>query len=196
MSLCFCKGHGDAAVKLQRDWLLEPQTLPFAQHIKTHALVSLLQKGLQYHQIEQSLDQVSSPPCAINSNFLFRSISREIENLHPQPLYCFSVPRPVGQHPSRNKNSLMMNGQALQVHENMAGILILMDYPLISPHRHRHQNGVGGTMSTHPPTAIEQTATACKLIKMATIFQMYHQYHYRRIITVSQKMVQRLMAWT
>lgn len=52
-------GHGDAAVKLQRDWLLDPQTLPFAQHIKTHALVSLLQKGLQYYQIEQSLDQVS-----------------------------------------------------------------------------------------------------------------------------------------
>lgn len=55
----FYLGHGDAAVKLQRDWLLDPQTLPFAQHIKTHALVSLVQKGLQYHQIEQSLDQVS-----------------------------------------------------------------------------------------------------------------------------------------
>lgn len=54
-----CQGLGEAAVKLQRDWLLEPQKLPFAQHIKTHALVSLLQKGLQYHQIEQSLDQVS-----------------------------------------------------------------------------------------------------------------------------------------
>ena len=52
-------GHGDAAVKLQRDWLLDPQSLPFAQHIKTHALVSLIQKGLQYYQIEQSLGQVS-----------------------------------------------------------------------------------------------------------------------------------------
>lgn len=52
-------GHGDAAVKLQRDWLLDPQALPFAPHIKTHALVSLIQKGLQYYQIEQSLDQVS-----------------------------------------------------------------------------------------------------------------------------------------
>ena len=51
-------GHGDAAVKLQRDWLSDPQTLPFAQHIKSHALVSLVQKGLQYYQIEQSLDQV------------------------------------------------------------------------------------------------------------------------------------------
>lgn len=55
---CF-SGHGDAAVKLQRDWLLDPQSLPFAQNIKTHALVSLVHKGLQYHQIEHSLDQVS-----------------------------------------------------------------------------------------------------------------------------------------
>lgn len=55
---CF-SGHGEAAVKLQRDWLLDPQTLPFAQNIKTHALVSLVQKGLQYYQIEQTLDQVS-----------------------------------------------------------------------------------------------------------------------------------------
>lgn len=53
------KGHGETAVKLQRDWLSDPQSLPFAQHIKTHALVSLIQKGLQYHQIEQSFDQVS-----------------------------------------------------------------------------------------------------------------------------------------
>lgn len=52
-------GHGDAAVKLQRDWLLDPQSLPFAPNIKTHALVSLVHKGLQYHQIEHSLDQVS-----------------------------------------------------------------------------------------------------------------------------------------
>jgi hypothetical protein len=43
---------------LQRAWLANPQTLPFASHIKTHALVSLVQKGLQYHEIEQSLDQV------------------------------------------------------------------------------------------------------------------------------------------
>ena len=55
---CF-SGHGEAAVKLQRDWLADPQSLPFAQHIKTHALVSLIQKGLLYYQIEQSLDQVS-----------------------------------------------------------------------------------------------------------------------------------------
>ncbi|KAL8689657.1 MAG: hypothetical protein Q9218_004719 [Villophora microphyllina] len=51
------QGHGDAAVKLQRDWNQDPQSLPFAQHIKTHALVRLVQKGLQYYEIEQSLNQ-------------------------------------------------------------------------------------------------------------------------------------------
>lgn len=46
---------------LQRAWLANPQALPFAPHIKTHALVSLVQKGLQYHEIEQSLDQEGNP---------------------------------------------------------------------------------------------------------------------------------------
>ncbi|KAI4172608.1 MAG: hypothetical protein LQ343_003455 [Gyalolechia ehrenbergii] len=50
-------GHGEAAVKLQRDWNQDPQSLPFAQHIKTHALVLLVQKGLQYYEIEQSINQ-------------------------------------------------------------------------------------------------------------------------------------------
>lgn len=44
---------------LQRAWLANPQALPFASHIKSHALVSLVQKGLQYYEIEKSLDQVN-----------------------------------------------------------------------------------------------------------------------------------------
>ena len=51
-------GYGEAAVKLERDWQADPRSLPFAQHIKTHALVLLVQKGLQYYEIEQSLNQV------------------------------------------------------------------------------------------------------------------------------------------
>ncbi|KAL8833716.1 MAG: hypothetical protein Q9170_004115 [Blastenia crenularia] len=50
-------GYGEAAVKLQRDWNQDPQSLQFAQHIKTHALVLLVQKGLQYYEIEQSINQ-------------------------------------------------------------------------------------------------------------------------------------------
>lgn len=43
---------------LQRAWFPDPQSLPFAPYIKTHALVSLVQKGLQYHEMESSLDKV------------------------------------------------------------------------------------------------------------------------------------------
>lgn len=51
-------GHGEAAVMLQRAWNLDPQSLPFAPYIRTHALVSLVQKGLQFHELEQSVDKV------------------------------------------------------------------------------------------------------------------------------------------
>lgn len=47
-------------MKLQRDWIQDPQSLPFAQHIKTHALVLLVQKGLQYYEIEQSVNRVAN----------------------------------------------------------------------------------------------------------------------------------------
>jgi hypothetical protein len=53
-------GLGEAAVMLQRAWNHDPQSLPFAPHIKTHALVSLVQKGLYYHELEQSIDKARS----------------------------------------------------------------------------------------------------------------------------------------
>ncbi|EAS36336.3 WD repeat protein [Coccidioides immitis RS] len=46
---------------LQRAWNSDPQRLPFAPYIKTHALVTLIQKGLQYYDIEKSLDQNGNP---------------------------------------------------------------------------------------------------------------------------------------
>ncbi|EFQ97382.1 hypothetical protein MGYG_00422 [Nannizzia gypsea CBS 118893] len=49
-------GHGEAAVMLQRAWNPNPQNLPFAPYIQSHALVSLVQKGLQYHDLERSVD--------------------------------------------------------------------------------------------------------------------------------------------
>lgn len=63
-------GHGEAAVKLQRDWIPDPQTLPFAQFIKTHALVGLVQKGLQYYEIEQSINQVREEMLILHARFL------------------------------------------------------------------------------------------------------------------------------
>ncbi|KAE8553686.1 hypothetical protein EYB25_005068 [Talaromyces marneffei] len=74
-------GHGEAAVMLQRAWLANPQTLPFASHIKTHALVSLVQKGLQYHEIEQSLDEDGNPIPFTPSKSFFGPTPLDTESL-------------------------------------------------------------------------------------------------------------------
>ena len=65
------QGHGQTAARLQRDWGLDPETLPFARHIRTHALISLVQKGLLYHEIEHSLNKAR------------RIRAEESSNLHP-----------------------------------------------------------------------------------------------------------------
>jgi hypothetical protein len=58
----------ETALSLQREWKTEePQHLDFAPHVKHHALVSVLQRGLLYHDIERQSLQVSqaqplSPP--------------------------------------------------------------------------------------------------------------------------------------
>ncbi|PLB50205.1 WD40 repeat-like protein [Aspergillus steynii IBT 23096] len=64
-------GHGEAAVTLQRAWNRDPQSLPFAPYIRTHALVSLVQKGLQYYELEQSLDKEGNPVPISASNYFF-----------------------------------------------------------------------------------------------------------------------------
>ncbi|KAL2040938.1 hypothetical protein N7G274_006396 [Stereocaulon virgatum] len=71
-------GHGEAAVKLQRDWLQDPQSLPFAQRIKTHALVSLVQKGLRYHQIEHVLDQPGNQSASSAATLFFGAESGRV----------------------------------------------------------------------------------------------------------------------
>ncbi len=53
-------GYGEAAVKLQRDWKLDPQSLPLAKHIKGGALVRLIKYGLRYYYTDQTWDRVSS----------------------------------------------------------------------------------------------------------------------------------------
>ena len=50
-------GYGEAAVTLQRDWNLDPKTLPFANRIKSRALVSLVQQGLRYFHLAATIDQ-------------------------------------------------------------------------------------------------------------------------------------------
>ncbi len=113
------------------------------------------------------------------SYHLLRFLSRMVVNLRRRLPYYFSALKPVGPHLYRNRSSLKTKGHDLRAHENMAGILILMDYPWISPHRHQQQNGVGEVMVMHPLMATEETATACKSIKMAIIIRMKHPYQYR-----------------
>ncbi|KAJ5606488.1 hypothetical protein N7510_009269 [Penicillium lagena] len=64
-------GHGEAAVSLQRAWFPDPQSLPFAPYIKTHALVSLVQKGLQYRELESSIDKEGNTIPAPPSEYFF-----------------------------------------------------------------------------------------------------------------------------
>ena len=45
-------------MKLQRDWNLDPQGLPFASHIKGRALISVVQQGLRYYHLSKTIDQV------------------------------------------------------------------------------------------------------------------------------------------
>lgn len=49
-------GYADVAVKLQRDWNLDAENLPFAKHVRSQALVSLVQKGLRYHHLSLTVD--------------------------------------------------------------------------------------------------------------------------------------------
>lgn len=48
-------GYGEAAVKLQRDWNLDPQSLSLAKHVKGRALIRLVQRGLEHYYLEQTV---------------------------------------------------------------------------------------------------------------------------------------------
>lgn len=72
---------------LQRAWNPDPQALPFAPYIKTHALVTLVQKGLQYHEIEQSLDQARSEHCrSVTISPKLQDSNSALQDGNPVPL--------------------------------------------------------------------------------------------------------------
>ncbi|RAL09636.1 WD40 repeat domain-containing protein [Aspergillus homomorphus CBS 101889] len=72
-------GHGEAAITLQRAWNHDPQSLPFAPYIKTHALVSLVQKGLQYYELEHSIDRDGNATSFSPSSYFFGPAPLESE---------------------------------------------------------------------------------------------------------------------
>ena len=125
--------------------------------------------------------------------YLLRFLSLVVKNLPP---FYSSGRKPVGHHLLHNKSRLKAKGQDPRVYENMAGILVLMDYPWIYLPPHQRQNEVGEVMVTYPPMAIEEMAIACKSIKTVTVIKVKHQYQRHRLIIPPEKMVMRAMAWT
>jgi hypothetical protein len=58
---CHSSDYQETALRLQKEWNLEnPQQLAFAPHVKNHALVSVLNKGLLYNTSEKEAAQVCS----------------------------------------------------------------------------------------------------------------------------------------
>ncbi|KAI9664315.1 MAG: hypothetical protein M1831_002248 [Alyxoria varia] len=50
------RGYGKSAIQLSREWGIEkPQQLPFAEAVKPHTLISMLQDGLAYDSISASV---------------------------------------------------------------------------------------------------------------------------------------------
>ncbi|KIW49326.1 hypothetical protein, variant 1 [Exophiala xenobiotica] len=64
-------GYAEAAVKLQRDWKVDAESLPFAKSIKGHALVHLVQKGLRYHHLSLTIDENGRPSKQLNPSMFF-----------------------------------------------------------------------------------------------------------------------------
>lgn len=175
-------GHGEAAVKLQRDWLVDPQTLPFAQRIKTHALVSLVQKGLEYHQIEQSVGQVSCrSPCLLFSPLRLDSLGIGI---HHRRQRFFLALTPLGHHLYPIGTQTRILRAALLDNVNMAESPRSMDWVSFCPRKHRSPSEAAGAMVlTHRPTATGQVTTCKSRTEMATLIRTSHQSPRRLLIT-------------
>ncbi|KAL6717538.1 hypothetical protein ACLMJK_005453 [Lecanora helva] len=127
-------GHGEAAVKLQQHWLIDPQTLPFAQRIKTHALVSLVQKGLQYYQFEQSIDQPGNRNTSAATLFFGAESAR-----------ASSLPN-RDQNDDDVRNSPRQRKHPRESNVNGLGLDLPAQTP--APKRNRRSNGTDNTSST------------------------------------------------
>ena len=177
---------------MQRDWLQDPQSLPFAQRIKTHALVSLVQKGLQYLQVEQSLDQASSLTRYQQHSLRLGSLGIGM----PYRRQRFSLAlNPEGHHHQRIKNNSTMPRKPLQGHVNMDGKTPLMDWAWTLLRHHQHQSDpVEATMGLKRlSTAIDKPTTVCKSIRTDIIINTSHLCQYRRLVILLQRTT--LMEW-
>ncbi|KAL2865549.1 WD40 repeat domain-containing protein [Aspergillus lucknowensis] len=107
-------GHGEAAVMLQRAWNHDPQSLPFAPYIRTHALVSLVQKGLQYYELEKSLDKEGNSIPFSPSNYFFGPVPFELETQKGPPRESISA----DQAPVSPTGKVLRDGVAINGHSS------------------------------------------------------------------------------
>lgn len=189
-------GHGEAAAKLQRDWLVDPQTLPFAQRIKTHALVSLVQKGLLYHQIEQSVGQVSRRRMCLHFPFL-RLDSQDMGRHHRRQRFILAL-SPLRHHLYPIETQRKILHAAHLDNANMAESRPSTGWGLFCPLKHQPPSEAAAvTVPTHRPTAKDQATTTCKSIPISTtMIRTSHQSPRRLLIIRLEKMGTLLMAWT
>ena len=95
-------------MKLQRDWELDPQSFPFAANVKPHALVSLIQKGLLYNQVEAGLPRSTNnvrlhcvfasldvDAAAIEAHFLILARVYRLPRHHKSPPRPCTLGRPL-----------------------------------------------------------------------------------------------------
>ncbi|KIW96269.1 uncharacterized protein Z519_03337 [Cladophialophora bantiana CBS 173.52] len=111
-------GYAEAAVKLQRDWNVEAESLPFAKCVKGHALVSLVQKGLRYHHLSLTIDENGRPSKQLDpSMFFFGPESEKPPRELPEEV-VLSAPSPNGSvaEPRRQPRDGIANG----LHEALA----------------------------------------------------------------------------
>lgn len=143
-------GHGEAAVKLQRDWIPDPQTLPFAQYIKTHALVVLVQKGLQYYEIEQSINQVRGAMQILHAQFLSGPTRMSRDHRHHHYHHYFLALSPVERpRHSRKMSARKMAHVPYGFHHERASTVVRaqrMGYHWNSLLQNERQSGVDAVM--------------------------------------------------
>ena len=149
-----------------------------------------MQKGLQYHQVEQSLDQVRVSP-----KYQWRPLrlgSLKI-GIAPQRQRFSSVLSREGHHHQQIRTNLTTQRKLLEGHANMFLTLRPMDlaWTLRLQRQHPSDDETMGLRARS--TAIDSPATACNWIKMAITSNKNLRSQYHHLTTLLQKTV--LMAW-
>lgn len=150
-----------------------------------------MQKGLQYYQVEQSLDQVRVCPYYQRRPLRLGSLKLGIA---PQRQRFSLVLNREGHHHQQTRTNLTTQRKLHEGHANMFLTLRPMDLAWTLRPQRQHPSDVETMGLRARLTAIDRLVTACKWTKMATTSNKNLRSQYRHLTTLLQKMV--LMAWT